>query len=318
MPSFPGRTETQLVLPATAGNGEETVVPVFAMANPDGSISAAGKTAITNSDGTQQALISSGSDGQGGGAGLVTLARMQSFNGASWDRVRGSADGLFAQGNVASGAADVGNPLKVGGRYNAAPPTLADGQRGDLQLDTRGNLEVTLFAPNGTQGVGVVAVTSGALANTAQVGLNVNSVSRIVSGTSSYAWAGTTTGYGYVVTAAPDASAVGALTPVVAQGVFSISAKAAAGNFFGAAMLAGASAGFMIAYNAAAAPAAGAALTPTLVLGVVPVGANEYKEMGDYDYPERFGAGIQVLFSTSLTTYTQPTNPALFMKVRSV
>lgn len=43
---------------------------------------------------------------------------------------------------IASGAADLGNPIKVGGKYNASKPTLADGQRGDLQLMSDGALYV--------------------------------------------------------------------------------------------------------------------------------------------------------------------------------
>jgi hypothetical protein len=43
-------------------------------------------------------------------------------------------------GNVASGAADSGNPVKVGGRFNTALPTLTNGQRGDIQLDSSGRL----------------------------------------------------------------------------------------------------------------------------------------------------------------------------------
>lgn len=38
-------------------------------------------------------------------------------------------------GNVAAGATDSGNPVKVGGKFNTALPTLTNGQRGDLQLD---------------------------------------------------------------------------------------------------------------------------------------------------------------------------------------
>jgi hypothetical protein len=54
--------------------------------------------------------------------------------------------GVFAQrmvnaGDVAAGAADSGNPIKVGGKYNAAAPTLDDGDRGDLQLDINANLK---------------------------------------------------------------------------------------------------------------------------------------------------------------------------------
>jgi len=46
-------------------------------------------------------------------------------------------------GAVASGAADSGNPVKVGLKYNATPPTLDDGDRGDLQGDGNSNLKVT-------------------------------------------------------------------------------------------------------------------------------------------------------------------------------
>ncbi len=51
---------------------------------------------------------------------------------------------LIAVGNVASGTADSGNPVKVGGKYNASAPTLSDGQRGDLQLTVNGFLKAEL------------------------------------------------------------------------------------------------------------------------------------------------------------------------------
>ena len=43
-------------------------------------------------------------------------------------------------GNVAAGATDSGNPIKVGGKYVAAGVTLSDGQRGDNQLSSIGQL----------------------------------------------------------------------------------------------------------------------------------------------------------------------------------
>ncbi len=63
-------------------------------------------------------------------------------------------------GGIASGAADSGNPVKVGGRYNSTPPTLTDGQRGDLQLDSSGSLKVALGGslPAGTANIGDVDV----------------------------------------------------------------------------------------------------------------------------------------------------------------
>lgn len=60
----------------------------------------------------------------------------------------GSADQV--QGNVASAATDSGNPVKIGAKYNGTRPTFTDGQRGDAQLDNRGNLGVAIFNANGT------------------------------------------------------------------------------------------------------------------------------------------------------------------------
>ncbi|HSX05665.1 MAG TPA: hypothetical protein VLF69_04310 [Candidatus Saccharimonadales bacterium] len=81
---------------------------------------------------------------------------------AGTQRVTLSSDStgqVIARGNVASGAADSGNPVKVGGRFNSAAPTLTDGQRGDLQLDSSGNLKVT----------GSVGVTANSSVNVNQV-----------------------------------------------------------------------------------------------------------------------------------------------------
>lgn len=48
-------------------------------------------------------------------------------------------------GDEKSGVADSGQPpVKVGGVYNSTPPTFASGQRGDAQLDSRGNSKTTL------------------------------------------------------------------------------------------------------------------------------------------------------------------------------
>lgn len=46
-------------------------------------------------------------------------------------------------GNVASGATDSGSPVKIGGVNRTTLPTLTDGQRGDLQLDTKAMLRTT-------------------------------------------------------------------------------------------------------------------------------------------------------------------------------
>lgn len=49
-------------------------------------------------------------------------------------------------GEIASAATDSGNPVKIGGVYNSTKPTFTTGQRGDAQLDSRGNMQTTIFA----------------------------------------------------------------------------------------------------------------------------------------------------------------------------
>ncbi|WP_416463945.1 hypothetical protein [Sphingomonas sp. VDB2] len=49
------------------------------------------------------------------------------------------------QGAGAAGAAAVGNPVGVGGIYSTTPPTLTDSLRGNLQLGSRGALQVQLM-----------------------------------------------------------------------------------------------------------------------------------------------------------------------------
>lgn len=81
-------------------------------------------------------------------------------------------------GTVASGVADDNSePVKVGGRYNVTQPTLADGNRGDLQLGSRGALRVELTAPSSTAVVGVGAAadasnSTGLAVNANQLGYN--------------------------------------------------------------------------------------------------------------------------------------------------
>jgi hypothetical protein len=66
------------------------------------------------------------------GSGTVSAAVAYKSNSASM------------QGNVASGAADSGNPVKMGGKYNSTLQTLSNGQRGDVQLTSRGAVIASL------------------------------------------------------------------------------------------------------------------------------------------------------------------------------
>lgn len=80
--------------------------------------------------------------------GLFTVSQGEVYNGATWDRVRGNTNGAFEQGNVASGIADVGNPVKVGGVFNSSPLALTSGQRGDIQITAGGTIKAALYASN--------------------------------------------------------------------------------------------------------------------------------------------------------------------------
>lgn len=83
-----------------------------------------------------------------------------------------TAFAVVAGGNVASGAADAGNPVKVGGVYHAAPITLTDGQRGDAQIDANGYLLVHVAA--GSSGNAAASATGSAVPASADfAGLNV-------------------------------------------------------------------------------------------------------------------------------------------------
>lgn len=87
-------------------------------------------------------------------------------------------------GNLGAGVADAGNPVKVGGKYSTTPPTYTDGQRGDLQIGTRGSLRVELFNAGNTQGfVGYATNVDGVTTTGSTVSLGVTSFTRVYNGT---------------------------------------------------------------------------------------------------------------------------------------
>lgn len=67
------------------------------------------------------------------------------YNNATWDRMRGNTNGTFMQGNVADGAADAGNSVKVGGVFNTSLPVLTTGQRSAAQMGISGQMMVGLI-----------------------------------------------------------------------------------------------------------------------------------------------------------------------------
>ncbi len=87
-------------------------------------------------------------------AGTNVIGHVIADSGSTTAATQATASNLNAQvvGNVASAAADSGNPVKVGGVFNSTPITLTNGQRGDLQLDANGFLAVNIKAGAGSGG----------------------------------------------------------------------------------------------------------------------------------------------------------------------
>ena len=98
-------------------------------------------------------------------------------------------------GDIAAGSTDSGNPVKVGAKYNATLPTLTDGQRGDLQLDTRGALRTILSTTNSTTSIGSRVDNADAVASSATAdNLKVSSRNSVYNGTTWDRMPGDTTG----------------------------------------------------------------------------------------------------------------------------
>lgn len=74
-----------------------------------------------------------------------------------------------AAGDVASAATDSGNPVKVGGKYNSTAPTFTDGQRGDLQLGSRGSVRVEILGTGSQTGIANLADNADTVAATSTV-----------------------------------------------------------------------------------------------------------------------------------------------------
>jgi hypothetical protein len=137
----------------------------------------------------------------------------------------GTTNAVVAIGNVASGATDSGNPLKIGGVFTTSPPTITTGQRGDAQLDANANFRVRLV---GSTLTGADAVANTALAAVANAGgystLSLSVAPIVFNGTTWDRLRGNTSGVNAIPTASTGAGAsflnvvAGQATTVVKSG----------------------------------------------------------------------------------------------------
>jgi hypothetical protein len=101
----------------------------------------------------------------GAAVGATNAQYVQPGTGAVWAVTQSTTPWAVA-GNVASGIADSGNPVKTGGVFNTTPPTVSNGQRVDGQSDNRGSALVNARTTPYTGADGVANTLLGSMANT--------------------------------------------------------------------------------------------------------------------------------------------------------
>lgn len=181
-----GATDKALVVAISPNN----TVPVSLAANQSVNVAQMNGVTVTMGNGAsgagvQRVTLASDSTGQvalaAGSATIGALTANQSVNqaqvagvatatgngvvGTGVQRVAIASDNtafpIIAAGNAASGVADSGNPVKVGGVYNSTKPTYTNGQRGDLQIDTRGNQFAVIRGEDGVSSATLTTPTDG-------------------------------------------------------------------------------------------------------------------------------------------------------------
>jgi len=220
------------------------------------------------------------------------------------------------QGNVASGMVDSGNPVKLGGVYNASAPSFSSGQRGDLQLSGNGALLVANYSGS------IIAVDG--LSNTLRIPVDsiANSVGQrsfghIFNGSTWDRQRGDTTGTYMVATPTP--AAANAIAPIAGSLVNALVGKASPGNLYGVEITTAATAGYLYVFNATAAPADGAVVAGTAsgnYQHCQAVAASSTVPRS-WEIPDRYSVGIVAVFSTTACgTLTKNATP-VFLKVRA-
>lgn len=303
MPPPAGVTIMGLQVVATCGAGTLAATQGFA------TMDTTGKLCTTAGIATVQGNVSNASDAVATtSTNIPAVSYNYWWNGVTWDRAAGNTSGVFAQGTVASGATDVGNPIKVAGRYNSTLPTFVNGQRSDLQQGTRGSLNVTLYGNNSANSIGLGAngtndpgnlyfgsVLIAQLDDTSPTAITENNFGNLRLSSERAL-------YSHIL---PSAAAASGNVPVVSGSAEACHVlKASAGNLYSVyAVNLTATAGFLVVTNTTTAPADGA-ITP-LDFAVLP--ANGQATINYSGPPAVYGTGITACLTSAVTVFTKTT-----------
>lgn len=122
--------------------------------------------AVVDGSGNQVTSFGPGTqyaDGDARGTATGTLGMVD--DGTLIQSQAGDSDGnAKIVGNVAAASADSGNPVKTGGKHYTTQPTYTDGQRTEVQTDTRGNQRMTIMSGGTVTGWSFVADNADAVA----------------------------------------------------------------------------------------------------------------------------------------------------------
>lgn len=129
--------------------------------------------ASLSQNGNQANIVQGGDAGSNGSYSLLTSARASVFNGTSWDRVRDASSANATTGTGLRGAG-------VLGKYNSTFPTYTDGQFGNLQINSNGQLYTIISNGNVAAGVG----NPGDATSNGASGLRTTGFSLVFNGTS--------------------------------------------------------------------------------------------------------------------------------------
>jgi hypothetical protein len=222
-------------------------------------------------------------------------------------QISGTVTAANTTGNVANGATDSGNPLKIGCVANGATPTaVVAGQRVNSWCGLNGQTIATLTGAASAMADGI---SNGAtlLADNSGSGIRVIIRPEFYNGNTWDRAKGDVNGL-YVQQSTASAAAIGTLTIATSAVSGGLVVKATAGNLYGLNIATGATAGYLMVFNSATVPADGA-VTP---IKCFQIAANTSIDLPYRSAPLGFTTGISAAFS-STGCFTKTTSATAFM-----